>query len=102
MCSDICWGARDSGESDLVSALEISRLGSGDRNINKSLPSTGQSFPDFSSKSPIGKGKQLLPLGETGGLVESSQPENVFEIPIFYLNNSCKFYMLLTLCPYLL
>lgn len=102
VCSDICWGTGDSDESDLVSALEISRLGAGDRNINKSLPSTGQSFPNFSSKSPVGKGKQLLPLGDTGGPVESSQPENVFEILIFYLNNSCTFYMLLTLCPYLL
>lgn len=42
VCSDICWDTGDSDESDLVSAFEISRLGAGDRNINKSLPSTGQ------------------------------------------------------------
>lgn len=44
-------------ESDLVSALGSSCLGAGDRNINKSLHSVGQSFLDFSSKLPDGKGK---------------------------------------------
>lgn len=97
MLSSLLGHWRLTDESDLVSALGTSCLGAGDRNINKSLLSVGQSFPDFSSKSPVGKSKQLILPGESGGTAESSQAENVFEVPIFYLKNACKFYILLTL-----
>lgn len=102
MLSSLLGHWRLTDESDLVSALGSSRLGARDRNINKSLPSVVQSFADFSRKSPVSKGKQLLPPGESGGAAESSQTENVFEVPIFYFKNSCKFYILLTQCPCLL
>lgn len=65
MLSSLLGHWRLTDESHLVSALGSSRLGAGDRNINKSLLSVGQSFPDFSSKLPVGKGKRLLPPGES-------------------------------------